>query len=179
MYVPKMLFLTSGKGSARAELTSFEEALRDADIAKYNLVQVSSIIPPNCQIISKPAGLKKLQVGQILFCVLAKISSSEPGRLMSASVGIAQAKNRLSHGYISEHHCFGKTKQQAGEFAEDLAAQMLATTLGVPFNLDTNYNEKKDSFKIAGLEVKTMNTTKADTVKNGWTTMLAAAVFCA
>ena len=56
--VPKYAFITKGCGVAKEKLTSFEMALRDAGIAEYNLVKVSSIMPPHCQIISKKNGLK-------------------------------------------------------------------------------------------------------------------------
>ncbi len=51
--LPSQIFLTKGVGSHREELHSFELALRDAGIEKYNLVQVSSIMPPGCKLISR------------------------------------------------------------------------------------------------------------------------------
>src|ERR671916_2743539 len=60
LYVPKMMFLTKGKGMHKDYLTSFELALRDADIADLNLVSVSSIKPPQCKIISRQEGRKYL-----------------------------------------------------------------------------------------------------------------------
>ncbi len=61
MYVPKQLFFTKGVGTHREKLTSFELALRDARIACYNLVRVSSIFPPHCEEISIEEGLKQLR----------------------------------------------------------------------------------------------------------------------
>ena len=51
--VPKYAFVTKGIGISKEKLTSFEMALRDADIAQYNLVRVSSIMPPHTKIITK------------------------------------------------------------------------------------------------------------------------------
>ena len=56
--VPKYAFVTKGVGTSKEKLTSFEMALRNADIAQYNLVKVSSIMPPHTEIITKKRGLK-------------------------------------------------------------------------------------------------------------------------
>ncbi|MEO0069291.1 MAG: pyruvoyl-dependent arginine decarboxylase, partial [candidate division WOR-3 bacterium] len=60
-----------------------------------------------------------------------------------------------------------------------LAAQMLATTLGVPFDPDLSYDKRKEIWKIAKEIVRTQNITQsAIGNKNGlWTTVVAAAVF--
>ena len=65
-YVPNQIFLTKGIGRHKEKLASFEEALRDAKIACYNIVPVSSIFPPHCKIITKEKGVKLLKPGQIL-----------------------------------------------------------------------------------------------------------------
>ena len=65
MYLPNEMFFTTGIGHHKDKLTSFELALRDAGIAQFNIVRVSSIFPPHCKIISKQEGLAKLQDGQI------------------------------------------------------------------------------------------------------------------
>ena len=87
--VPTKVFLTRGQGAHKEKLVSFEIALRQAGIAPFNLVRVSSIFPPHCRIISKAAGLKLLDPGQILFVVLSENATDEPGALISASIGLA------------------------------------------------------------------------------------------
>lgn len=178
-FVPKRLFFTKGIGRHREKLSSFELALRDAGIEKYNLVRVSSIYPPGCKTVSKTSGLKLLKPGQIVFCVMAEAQANEPNRLMAASIGVAIPKNPEHYGYLSEHHSFGQTEKVAGEYAEDLAAEMLASTYGIVFDIDASYDEKKDFFKIDGRIVKTKNFTKsAHCDKSGlWTTVISAAVF--
>lgn len=178
LYVPQKIFFTKGVGNHREELHSFELALRDAGIEKYNLVQVSSIMPPNCKVISKAHGLAELQPGAITFCVMSRCCSNEPRRLLAASVGCAIPADRNTYGYISEHHSFGQTEKQTGEYSEDLAAAMLASTLGIDFNIDESWDEKKEIFKISGKIVSTRNITQSSIVKNaGYTTVVAAAVF--
>jgi arginine decarboxylase len=172
------MFLTNGVGNHKEELHSFELALRDAGIEKFNLVQVSSILPPGCKVISKTRGLAELRPGAITYCVLSRCCSNEPRRLLAASVGCAIPADKRTYGYISEHHAFGQTEKQAGEYAEDLAAAMLASTLGIDFNIDESWDEKKEIFKISGKIVSTRNITQSSIVKHQvYTTVVAAAVF--
>jgi len=178
-FIPRFMFLTKGAGIHKEKLASLELALRDAGIAGFNIVKVSSIFPPGCKLISKEKGLKLLHKGQIVFMVISENSSNEPHRLISASIGLAIPKRKDIHGYLAEHHAFGQTAKTAGEYAEDLAAFMLASTLGLPFDPDKNYDEKKEVWKISGYEVITRNITQtAKCEKSGkWTTVVAAAVF--
>jgi arginine decarboxylase len=178
MAVPKRMFFTKGVGTANQKLTSFEAALRHAKIAPYNLVKVSSIFPPNCKIVSRNEGLKNLDPGTVLYCVIAENATNEPNRLISAAVGLALPADQHVYGYLSEHHTFGETDEKAGEFAEDLAATMLASSLGIPFDPDQNYNARKDIFLMSKKVVKTRNITQsARGNKSGlWTSVLAAAV---
>jgi arginine decarboxylase len=177
--LPQRVFLTKGVGVHREKLASFEGALRDAGIAAFNLVRVSSIFPPGCRILPRAKGLKTLSPGQVTFVVMSDNATCEPHRLLSSSVGIAIPKDPTKYGYLSEYHSFGERETKAGDYAEDLAAQMLATTLGVQFNADTSYDERKEIWKISGEIVRTHNVTQsAIGNKRGlWTTVVAAAVF--
>lgn len=177
--IPRMVFLTKGVGKDKEKLTSFEKALRDAGIAQFNLVSISSIFPPHCKLIPKKEGLKLLKPGQIVYTVMSRNSTNEPHRLITASVGIAIPKDKNQYGYLSEHAGFGETEEKAGEYAEDLAATMLATILGLEFDPESSYDEKKEIWKMSGQIVKTTNITQsAIGDKNGlWTTVVAAAVF--
>jgi len=173
-----MLNVTSkGVGRHKEELRSFELALRNAGIEKCNLVQVSSIIPPSCKIISRKQGLEALVPGQITFCVLAKCSSNEFSRLIASSIGCAIPNDRKLYGYLSEHHAFGKTEKASGEYAEDQAAAMLASTLGIEFDEEKSWDEKKEVYRISDKIVRTTNITQSAIVKKGYSTVLAAAVF--
>jgi len=177
--VPNKIFLTKGVGVHKDKLASFELALRDAGIEKCNLVCVSSIFPPQGKMISRDEGVKLLKPGEITYCVLAKNENNEPNRLISASIGLAIPKNGSQYGYLSEHHAFGEKKAKAGDYAEDLAATMLATTLGIDFNPDTAWQEREQVYKASGHIFKTTNITQsAAGNKIGlWTTVIAVAVF--
>ena len=177
--VPKKVFFTKGVGRHKNELQSFELALRDAGIEKSNLVYVSSIVPPNCKLVSKKKGVAELKPGEITFCVMSRNKTNEPNRLAGAAIGVALPKLKNTYGYISEHHSFGQVAKVAGDYAEDLAASMLATTLGIDFDPDKAWDERKQEYKASGRIFRTKSVVKtAQGDKNGlWTTVLAAAVF--
>ncbi|MBW2977490.1 arginine decarboxylase, pyruvoyl-dependent [Candidatus Woesearchaeota archaeon] len=176
--IPKRVFFTKGVGRHKDKLQSFELALRNAGIAQYNLVSVSSILPPECKIISKEKGIRMLKPGQVTFVVLARVETNEPNRLIAASIGLA-VPSEAHYGYLSEHHCFGMTERKTGDYAEDLAASMLASTLGIEFNPDVAYDERKEIYKMSGKIIRTSSITQSALGdKNGlWTTVISAAVF--
>jgi arginine decarboxylase len=178
LYVPKKIFFTKGVGRHKEYLASFELALRDAKIEKYNLVSVSSIFPVGCKRITIDRGLKQLSPGEIVHCVMARNATNEPNRLIASSIGVALPADKSMYGYLSEHHPFGEKESVAGEYAEDLAASMLATTLGIDFDPDKAWNEREQVFKMSGKIVRTFNVTKSATgQKDGlWTTVVAAAI---
>ena len=177
--VPKKVFFTKGVGRHKHELQSFELALRNAGIEQCNIVNVSSIVPPDCKIISRDKGVKELEPGSITYCVMSRNKTNEPNRMVGAAIGVAVPKEKSTYGYISEHHCYGEASKKIGDYAEDLAATMLATTLGLEFDPDMAWDERKQEFKMSGHFVRTQSvaqTARGD--KNGlWTTVLAAAVF--
>jgi len=177
--IPQKFFFTKGVGVAKEQLNSFEMALRNAGIEKFNLVSVSSILPPACKKITKEKGLEQLMAGQITYCVMARNSTNEPNRLIAASVGCAVPSGENQYGYLSEHHSFGETEEKVSDYTEDLAASMLATTLGIGFDSESAWNEREKFFKMSGKIVYTSNVTQtAEGNKNGlWTTVLAAAIF--
>ena len=176
--VPKRLFLTKGVGKHKERLTSFELALRDAGIAAQNLVRVSSIFPPHCKLTARKDGLKYLSPGEVVFAVVAENSTREPHRLVASSIGVAIPADRSTYGYLSEHHSFGETDDVAGDYAEELAAEMLATTLDVEFDPDRSWDEKKEIYRISNKIVRTMNITQSAVgdKRGRWTTVIAAAI---
>lgn len=175
--VPDKIFLTKGVGRHKEKLASFEMALRDAGIQAVNYVQVSSIFPPNCKLVTKEVGLKLIKSGQITFIVMSRNETNEPHRLISASIGMALPADQNSYGYLSEHHDFGMTDEECGEYAEDIAAQMLATTLGIPFDEDSSWDERQELWKLSDKIVRTTHATQSAIGQRGvWTTVLSAAV---
>jgi arginine decarboxylase len=179
MFVPTRCFFTKGVGIHKDKLASFELALRQAGIEKYNLVYVSSIFPPNCKLVSREEGLENLSPGSIVYVVMARNETNEPHRLVSSAIGHAMPKERKEYGYLSEHHSFGETAEISGEYAEDLAATMLATTLGIEFDPDQAWQEREQIYKASGRIINTTHiceTAQGD-MNGRWTTVIAAAVF--
>lgn len=176
--IPAKIFFTKGVGVHKDRLASFESALRNAGIEKYNLVYVSSIFPPNAKMIPKEEGLAQLKSGQVVFCVMARNETNEPNRLISSAIGVALPKDTNNYGYLSEHHSFGEKGEIAGEYAEDLAATMLATTLGVEFDSNKAWEEREQIYKASGHIFKTSHIVQsAEGNKDGmWTTTIAVAV---
>ncbi len=176
--IPKKVFFTKGVGRHKEKLASFELALRDAGIETQNLVCVSSILPPNCKIIPKEKGILELTPGQVTFCVLARSETNENNRLIAASIGCAVPADSNAYGYLSEHHSCGETDQKAGDYAEDIAASMLATTLGLEFDSEKAWSEREQEYKASGKIIRTRNITQSAQGKEGlWTTVIALAVF--
>lgn len=178
MFTARKIFLTKGVGKHKERLTSFELALRSASIASCNLVRVSSIFPPRCKLISRAQGVKFLEPGQVRFVVISENATSEPHRLIAATVGLALPSDKNAYGYLSEHHSFGEPEEVAGEYAEELAAEMLATTLNVDFDPDRSWDEKKEIYRISNKIVRTLNITQSAVgdKRGWWTTVLAAAI---
>lgn len=160
-FVPSKMFLTKGVGVHKHELLSFELALRDAGIEKCNLVHVSSILPPRCKIISRKQGMQLLQPGQVTFAVTSRLCTNEPHRLIAASIGVAQPADEEVYGYMSEWYAYGQNEEQAGDFAEDIAASMLASTQGIEFSEDASWDEKEKVYKLSGKIVRTSNVTQS------------------
>ena len=179
MFVPRYMFFTKGVGVSKEKLASFEAALRSARIAHLNLVFVSSIFPPYCQIVDIETGLTRLEAGEITHCVMSREQIDEPGRRVVASIGLARPSDIGKYGYISEHHGFGKTETESGEYAEDLAASMLASTLGIDFDPDKDYDKRREVYQMSGKIVESQHTSQASLGAEGnlWTTVIAAAVF--
>jgi arginine decarboxylase len=178
MFKPSKIFFTKGVGRHKDYLQSFELALRQAGIEKCNIVTVSSIYPAGCKRLTKEQGIAMLEAGQITFCVMARNFTNEPNRLIASSIGVALPSDDSHYGYISEHHPYGQTEKLSGEYAEDLAATMLATTLGVEFDPETAWNERENVYRQSGKIFKTFNVTQsAEGDKNGlWTTVISCAV---
>lgn len=178
--IPKRMFFTKGAGFHKNKLQSFELALRDAGVERCNLVSVSSIFPPECKIISRAQGVKDLHSGQIAFVVMAREATNEPNRLVSAAIGLARPKDKAEYGYLSEHHAFGETGKKSADLAEDMAAMMLASTLGMELDPDTAWDERKQMFKLdKKFNIETRSTCQsAEGHKDGlWTTVVALGVF--
>jgi arginine decarboxylase len=176
--VPRKFFLTKGMGVDKDHLLAFDLALREAGISKFNLVPVSSILPPKCKMISKKEGLRYLKAGEIVFCVLSRKETNKSKKIIGASIGCAiPAKNH--YGYIAEYNSFGQSEEELSKHVENLAVSMLASSLGISLDLKKFQHKREKFFKLLGNSISTTNVTQvAESKRNGyWTCVVAAAVF--
>jgi len=179
-FVPKAAFFTKGVGVHGTKLQSFEMALRNAGVETCNLVTVSSIFPPHCQLLSRNKGLAYIQPGEITFTVMARAETNEPNRLIGTAIGLAIPKQKERYGYLSELHEYGLTGKKMADHAEDLAATMLATTMGIDFNPDDAWDQRKQVYRVrTDCQFTSRSVVQtAEGHKDGlWTTVVAMAVF--
>ena len=179
MLIPVQAYLTRGVGVHREELVAFELALREAGIAAQNLVAVSSILPPDCELIGRTEGEKLLQPGQILHVVISREETCEPHRVLGAAIGIARPADRSLHGFIAEHGSFERTESEIASHAEDLAITMLASTLGIEVDESLDAGARADALSAdARIEHRdTICAVAAGDAEGRWTVVIAAAVF--
>ncbi len=143
-FVAKKIFLTKGVGKHRERLLEFRAGAARMPASPHATSSASlQIFPPSCKLISRSEGLELLKPGQVVFTVIGREFTREPHRLIAASIGLALPTDRNMYGYLSEHHSFGEPEEVAGEYAEELAAEMLATTLNVEFDPDLSLGREK------------------------------------
>ncbi|MDZ7689505.1 MAG: pyruvoyl-dependent arginine decarboxylase [Halobacteriales archaeon] len=128
MYVPSEVFLVSGVGRHAVPVASFERALRDAGVEPYNIVPVSSILPPDADFVEPHEGVERLSPGQVVHAVLGRDTTDE-GRA-TAAVGVARADE--GHGYFVERSgvsdAGGACNGAERDSAETLAREMVETS---------------------------------------------------
>ena len=111
-----MAAATAGRAEGLTPLNAFDNALLAAGIGNANLVKVSSIIPPDVDIVDLP----QIKPGVLVPTAYACITSEVPGELISAAVGYALPDDRTRAGVIMEHHDKGPA-----DAAERLVRRML------------------------------------------------------
>jgi arginine decarboxylase len=96
---PTHYFLVSGASEGFTPLNAFDGALLSAGIGDTNLVKMSSIVPPRCQLISPVP----LPPGSLVPTAYASISSDIPGEIISSAVAVALPKEPHYPGLIMEY----------------------------------------------------------------------------
>jgi arginine decarboxylase len=100
------IHLSAGIGSASTKLAAFDVALNDAGIANYNLLRLSSVIPPNSTIVNHSSPLSSNELtgkwGDKLYVVMAEERSDTPGAEVWAGIGWVQEKGS-NKGLFVEH----------------------------------------------------------------------------
>ncbi len=91
---------TAGHAEGSTPLNAFDNALLAAGIGNVNLVKISSIIPPDVDIVDLP----RIKPGILVPTAYACITGQVPGEVISAAVGYALPLDRTKAGVIMEHH---------------------------------------------------------------------------
>ncbi len=103
---PQYYTIVSGKGEGNYALVAFDKALLDAGIGDYNLVKVSSILPPHCMY----KDTIDLPKGSIIYTAYSSLCISE-NQIGSTAVGIALSINPDENGVIFETSCSDKNAE--------------------------------------------------------------------
>ena len=185
--IPKYYFLTSGLGIHDFKLISFEFALRNAGCEKFNLVPVSSIIPPECEKLTVEDGLKKLGTGEIVFCVMSRISSEETNIPVSAVITSIKEEHK-NHGYFLES---GDSKSEFIDVIKEAIKKSVSMTdlsenevrindLFEKISIltdESGISSSKGFHHIGSSEIEWQGISGSNTSKKKWLTVLSMAVF--
>lgn len=107
------IFIVSGKGEGSTLLSAFDTALLDAGVLNYNLICLSSVIPPRTTVLIKDKyNPSPEDFGDRLYVVKAEMRSYEEGMTIGAGIGWYQFAD--GRGVFVEHH----TEAQSSEAAE-------------------------------------------------------------
>ncbi len=100
------IHLCSGLGSGPTKLSAFDSALNDAGIANYNLIKLSSVIPPKTIIKeiegNLPSKIRPGQWGDRLYVVMAEKRVDTPNVEAWAGIGWVQDQ-KTGKGLFVEH----------------------------------------------------------------------------
>jgi arginine decarboxylase len=99
----EQIYVTAGRGEGLTELSAFDRALFEAGIANFNLIELSSVIPPHCEIIEKQVALNSEGRGRRLYVVLSSMTTAMIGEEIWAGIGWVQALDH-AYGLFVEHH---------------------------------------------------------------------------
>jgi len=101
--------VVSGVGLGKTILSAFDNALKDAGVYNYNLITLSSIIPPDSKV-SKIRRYKTpySEYGHKLYVVKAEYRSDEIGKFIAAGIGWYQLED--GRGIFVEHEIKGETQ---------------------------------------------------------------------
>jgi len=115
---PTHYFLVSGASEGFTSLNAFDGALLRAGIGDTNLVKMSSIVPPRCQLISPVP----LPPGSLVPTAYASITSDVPGQVISSAVAVALPKEPHFSGLIMEYSGRG-SKAEIEEMVRQMALE--------------------------------------------------------
>lgn len=111
------IYIVAGKGFGKTTLSAFDAALKSAGVYNFNLIYLSSIIPP-AAVVKKIGEYKTPEgaFGDRLYVVKSEIRSDESGKAIAAGLGWYQTVD--GRGVIVEHETKAETRENAEEEVE-------------------------------------------------------------
>ncbi|MFI2487583.1 pyruvoyl-dependent arginine decarboxylase [Promicromonospora kroppenstedtii] len=96
--------VSSGSGTGRTPLAAFDAALAAAGVSDFNLVRLSSIVPPGAAVqeVERHDQLRGAH-GDVLFCVYAQAHASLPGHEAWAGIAWSRHEDGSGAGLFVEH----------------------------------------------------------------------------
>jgi len=154
-------------------------ALRDAHLANFNLVRVSSIFPPHCELVDREEGLSLMQPGQVVFAVIAESSTNEPSRLVAASIGVAMPAIRPITATSPSTIAMARNEVTAGNMPKTWPPPCSPTCWACRSS-PARPGTSAGAVAPVGRIVRTMNVTStAECGEDGrWTTVVSGVCFC-
>lgn len=145
----RKLYLVSGKAEGSTPLNAFDNALLDAGIGDVNLIKVSSIVPPDAEVLMEKPNLPR---GALMPCVYAELTSQKRGERIAVALAIGLAEDG-----------FGVVMESEGETAEEAVAK--ATKM------------VEEAFKVRRLHLKRILTISAEHQVKECGSVVAACVY--
>jgi arginine decarboxylase len=156
--VPRFVFFTSGVGTHVEQRISMQHAMRQAGLFDINLVKVSSVMPPQCEIITRARGLRMLEPGMIAHAVIAQSTIEEPHRRATVALGYVKPDGDEMPGYISEleeDQAYGKTEASAADEVGKMALQILVEKLGAKSDPERLWDRRKRNVRVGRVRART------------------------
>jgi arginine decarboxylase len=147
------IIVTSGKGTGKTLLSAFDTALKDAGVYNYNLITLSSVIPPGTKIVKRKFHTPKDEYGHKLYVVMSDIRSQNVDYYIGASLGWYQLDD--GRGVFVEH----KTEANFLDIVKETLYKKVKDSLtDLCANRRFSFNEKKMDIATSITKVTTQPT---------------------
>lgn len=143
--------VTAGRGEGSTTLSAFDAALKAAGIHNYNIIKLTSVIPPRSKVAVKKWKNAPIEHGKKLYTVLAEIRSDVLGRSIAAGIGWYQSND--GRGIFAEHHDMIENLDTK-KAEENVAKKIEATVKDLCANRGYSFNKGKFKKVITSAEVK-------------------------
>lgn len=146
--------LTTGKGEGSTFLSAFDAALMDAGVHNFNLICLSSIIPPNSDLIKEKFITDERDFGKRLYVVMAREQSDAAGEFIGSAIGFYQFKDGSKRGVFVEHHFKGNSHEEVSVFLKEKINRSVSDLLKSRGVVDFNDNDIQMLASIAQVKDK-------------------------